>query len=136
MRERVVAFGVAVMMLMQSSITLAQGAQGTANPGVDQWALVKSVPVGEKLTVTLWSSKTVEGRVLSVSDTALQLSRKNRITDLNRGDIQKVHRIFPDSEAPKALGAVGALVGLVSGLVSTVAIGMREGTNRGGAKVG
>lgn len=137
MRRRVVAFGVGVMMLLvQSSVTLVKGAQGTINPSADQWALVKSVPVGEKLTVKLWSGKTVEGRVLSVSDTTLHLSRKNRITDLNQGDIQKVYRIFPDSEAPKALGAVGALVGLVGGILSTVAIGMKEGTNRGGAKVG
>ena len=137
MIRRVVTLGVAVVMLLvQSSVTLVKGAQATVNPSADQWALVKSVPVGEKLTVKLWSGKTVEGRVLSVSDTTLQLSRKNRITDLNQGDIQKVYRIFPDSETPKALGAVGALVGLVGGVVSTVAIGMREGTNRGGARVG
>lgn len=134
MTKRIVAVGVAVMMLLaQSSVALAQGA---TNPSVDQWALVKSVPVGEKLIVKLWSGRTVEGRVLSVSDTTLQVSRKNRITDLDRAEIQKVYRVFPDSEAPKALGAVGALVGLLAGIVSTVAIGMREGTNNGGSRVG
>ena len=133
MTKRIVALGVAVLLLAQSSVTLAQGA---VSPSVDQWALVKSVPVGEKLTVKLWGGKAIEGRVLSASDWALQLSRKNQITDLNRGDIQKVYRVFPDSETPKALGAVGGLVGLVGGILATVAIGMREGTNRGGAKVG
>lgn len=136
MRKRVAALGIAVMLLLTSSVTLTQGAQGTANPSADQWALVKSVPVGEKLTVKLWSGRTIDGRVLSVSDTTLQVSRKNQITDINQAEIQKIYRVFADSEVPKAFGAVGSLVGLVAGILSAVTIGMREGTNNNGARVG
>ena len=135
MRKRIAAFGVAVMLLL-TSLPSVTSAQGTANPSADQWALVKSVPVGEKLTVKLWSGRTINGRVLSVSDTTLQLSRKNQITDMNQAKIQKIYRVFADSEAPKAFGAVGSLVGLVAGILTAVTIGMREGTNNNGARVG
>lgn len=111
--------------------------QESVESDADQWAVVKAVPVGERLVVRLKSGKTVAGRVLNVSDTTVKLTSKNVITDVGKQDAHKIYRVFADADEPKLLGSIGGAVGLVAGIILAVGIGLNERTrNTAGTRIG
>lgn len=98
-------------------------AQATDPVATGMWAGVEKVPPGEKLIVKLKDGKQLKGRLVSVSDTGLTLSRKNKTMDLHREKVQQIFRLMPKS-AGKAI-----LIGVGVGLAAAAAItgGVCEG---------
>ena len=102
--------------LLLSPVTLM--AQTTTN----DWSQVTSMRTGSKLSVKLRNGNKVDGKLSSVSDTAVTLMVKKTSTELKRDDIRTVHLVGGNS-AKKAtlLGlAVGAGVGAASGAIHDV----------------
>lgn len=114
MRMRALAFCLTlIVVLAQLHVVLAQ--ETTAPPR--DWATVAAVPPGEELAVELKSGKTVKGKLSSVSDTRLSLSREIRTTDLDRNNIFRIYRMSGRSGvSPTLIGTgVGAGVGAAAG---------------------
>ena len=97
--------------LLLSPVTLA--AQATTG----DWSRLTSVPTGSKLSVKLKNGNKVDGKLSSVSDTAVTLMVKNTSTELKRDDIRTVHLVGGKSAKKGALiglgvgAGTGALVG-------------------------
>ena len=96
-------------------------AQATAPVATGMWAGVERVPPGEKLLVKLKDGKKLKGRLASVSDTGLTLSRKNKTMDVDREKVQQIFRLMPKSATKSALigagagAAGGSAIGAVAG---------------------
>ena len=95
-------------------------AQATAPVATGMWAGVERVPPGEKLVVKLKDGKKLKGRLVSVSDTGITLSRKNETMDLDRDRVQQIFRLMHKS-ARKAM-LIGVGVGLAIGAGATAGV--------------
>ena len=95
-------------------------AQATAPVATGMWAGVERVPPGEKLVVKLKDGKKLKGRLVSVSDTGITLSRKNATMDLDRDRVQQIFRLMHKS-ARKAM-LIGVGVGLAIGAGATAGV--------------
>jgi hypothetical protein len=106
-----------IAMIARSQIVFAQA---TPTPIKGSWDAVKAVPPGEKVAVRLRNGKTLKGWMISASDTVLTLERKKNNTDVNRGDVLRVHRMVKRSgEKEVLLGfLIGAGVGAVLGVLA------------------
>jgi hypothetical protein len=113
MRIKALAFTLAVIIvLVQSPVVLAQ-----ANVTPREWSKVVATAADEKLEVKLKSGKTVKGKLISVTDSGLTLSHRNKELALNRDEIFRIYRASGKSGvSPTVIGAgVGAGVGLAAG---------------------
>ena len=96
-------------------------AQATDPIATGMWAGVERVPPGEKLLVKLKDGTKLKGRLRSVSDTGLSLSRRNKTMDVDRERVQQIFRLMPKSATKSALigagagAAGGAAIGAVAG---------------------
>ena len=91
-------------------------AQQPTAPG--DWAAVQAVPTGDELIIKLKGGQSERGRLTSVTDTALSITRKNREQTFSRGDISQIYHLRRKAEKAKyaLIGAgVGAAVGAVAG---------------------
>jgi hypothetical protein len=120
---------VAISLLAQSGI-----AQGAADAKLDAWMTVKSLRVGERLLVRLKTSKSVEGRLLQITDEMLRLSRREEILVLKREEVAKIYLLPEDSKEAKTYGAIGGAIGGAVGLLSYIGLGISGG--RGGVVAG
>ena len=114
MRMKALTFCLAlIIILAQSPVILAQEASVPSR----EWTTVMAVAPSEKLEVKLKSGKTVKGKLSSVTDTRLTLSRGKRMIDLNRDDIFRIYRASGKSGvSPTLIGTgVGAGVGAAAG---------------------
>ena len=96
--------------------TPAATAQQPAPPG--DWAAVQAVPTGDELIIKLKDGQSERGRLTSVTDTALSITRKNREQTFGRGNIFQIYHLRRKAEKAKyaLIGAgVGAAVGGVAG---------------------
>jgi hypothetical protein len=117
MRKRMLVLGLAVAFLATQLPVAA--AQDQTTPGTRTWAAVKAIPPGEKLVLTLKSDQTVEGRLGSVTDDGLTLTRGNNTSHLNREDVRQVYRVMAKSPAKSVL--IGAGIGATLGAGGTAA---------------
>jgi hypothetical protein len=102
---------VMALFLFQMNSIAVMARQGAGSAG--EWATVKAIPAGERLSVRLKEGKKLEGRLRGVSDAMLTLDRGNKTIDLNRDSIAKVYRLVKRSTG-KAIArstAIGAGVG-------------------------
>ena len=111
-----------VASLLLPSVTLT--AQ-TATPQTNDWSRLNTVASGSRLAVNLKSGKSVEGKLSSVSDTALSLSVKSKPVDAKREDILSVYQITKKS-ATKA-----TLIGLAVGAGAGAGIGLAGANDNG-----
>lgn len=120
MRMKALAFCLALIIISAQSPVVS--AQETNVPS-REWAAVAAVAPNERLEVKLKSGKTVKGRVSSVTDARLTLSRGRRMINLDRGEIFRVYRVGGKlSVSPTLIGAgVGAGVGAAAGGVIVAA---------------
>lgn len=116
-----------VALLAHSPAVKAQQARGVTS----DWSGVKAIPPGDELVVKLKDGKTVKGRLVSVSDTTLTLSRKNKATELAQGNIFRVYRI-----ALKSGVGSKALIGAGIGAGSGIAVGSLGDDNKAGLMLG
>ncbi len=103
--------------LLLSSVTSAQ----VGNAPTSDWLALNTLTPGSKLSVKLKNGKTVEGKLSSVSDTALSLSVKNKPVDVKREDVLSIHQISKKSATKATLIGlgVGAGAGAVIGAVGS-----------------
>ena len=101
----------------------ASFAQQATDPAAMLWNGVRLVPPGDELSVNLKDGRTVNGRLISSSDTALIISRKDRTTSLDRSDVQKIYRKVPRS------GLTRTQIGTLGGLAGGVAFGAGLSSN-------
>ncbi len=104
-----------VAAILLSSVT-ASAQQSTA-PTSD-WSRLSAVNTGNKLAVKLKSGKTFEGKLSSVSDTALSLTVKGKPVDVKREDVLSVYHLTKKSATKSTLigMGVGAGAGAAIGL--------------------
>lgn len=88
-------------------------AQQSASYG--EWVSVKALLPGDEISIKLKDGKTVRGKLESVTDTALSVTRKkNRAETFNRDDVFQVYQLRGKASKAKyaLIGAgIGAAVG-------------------------
>ena len=94
-------------------------AQTPPAPIIGSWERLKAIPPGDEVRVRLRNGQTLKGRLLSVSDTALTLTRGNITTDVTRGDALRVHRVVLKSAKKATL--IGSGIGAGVGAMTVVA---------------
>jgi hypothetical protein len=110
---KVVAFALIAMIARPQIMS----AQALPTPTRGSWDAVKAVPPGDKVVARLRNGQTLNGRMISASDTVLTLERRKNATDVNRGDVLKVYQLVKKSDNKGALlgfligAGVGALLG-------------------------
>jgi hypothetical protein len=107
----VVAFAL-IAMIARPQIMLAQA---PPTPIRGSWDAVKTIPSGDKVAVRLRSGQTLNGWMISASDTVLTLERKKNTTDVNRGDVLRVYRVVKNSDEKWTL--LGLLIGAGVGVL-------------------
>jgi small nuclear ribonucleoprotein (snRNP)-like protein len=115
MLTRTKQFATSIILLttiLLSTMTVA--AQGS----VSDWSRLNSVAAGTKLSVKLKNGKTVDGKLSSVSDSALSLTVKNAPLELKREEVLTIHEVIKKS-ATKA-----TLIGLGIGAGAGAALGV------------
>jgi hypothetical protein len=105
---KVVAFAL-IAMIARPQIMSAQ-APGAPTRG--SWDAVKAVPPGDKVVARLRNGQTLNGRMISASDTVLTLERRKNATDVNRGDVLKVYRVVKKSNTKGVLLGLGIGIGV------------------------
>ena len=114
-------FTLILVLLASLSLPSVTVAQNTSAPAGD-WSALNAVTSGSKLVVKLKTGQSVEGKLSSVSDTALSLSVKNKPVDLKRDDVLSVYQLRGKS-ATKA-----TLIGMGVGAGAGAAIGAAGGS--------
>ena len=84
-------------------------AQAPPTPIKGSWDAVKAIPPGDKVSVRLRSGQTLIGWMVSASDTVLTLEPRKNSSDVNRGDVLKVHQFV--KKAPTKGCLIGLLIG-------------------------
>jgi hypothetical protein len=102
---KVVAFAL-IAMIARPQIMFAQ-APGAPIRG--SWDLVKAVPPGDKVVARLRNGQTLNGWMISASDTVLTLELRKNSTDVNRGDVLRVYRVVKKSDKKGLI--LGFLIG-------------------------
>ncbi len=105
----VVAFAL-MAMIARPQIMFAQA---PPTPIKGSWDAVKAIPHGDKVAVRLRSGQTLTGWMVSASDTVLTLERRKNSTDVNRGDVLRVHQLVKKSPTKGCL--IGLLIGTTVG---------------------
>ncbi|HEV2663892.1 MAG TPA: hypothetical protein VG324_03230 [Blastocatellia bacterium] len=123
----VVAFGL-MSMLAKPQVAFAQAPPA---PIIGSWEGLKAIPPGDEVRVRLRNGQTLKGRLISVSDTALTLTRGNITTDVTRGDALRVYRVISKSAKRATLIGLGIGAG-VGGLGSGVAAASASGSGEPG----
>ncbi|HEY9435775.1 MAG TPA: hypothetical protein VI260_30315 [Blastocatellia bacterium] len=109
----VVAFAL-MAMIARPQIMFAQA---PPTPIRGSWDAVKTVPSGDKVAVRLRSGQTLNGWIISASDTVLTLELRKNSIDVNRGDVLRVYKVVKRSRIKGVLlglligTSVGALLG-------------------------
>lgn len=100
---------VATLLAVSLVLSVPLRAQTAAN----DWSRLNSVESDSKLSVKLKSGKSIEGRLISASDSTLSMKVKNKTQEIKREDVQTVHRVIGKSVlTPTLLGmGIGAGVG-------------------------
>ena len=108
--KELVLNGALILSLLANPLTLF--GQTAPQRATGSWETVKLVPVGGELVVELKDGNTVKARHAGATDTAVTVSRKNRLLEIPRSTIHRVSiRIKTDKDKPQAIGAgIGAVV--------------------------
>lgn len=128
MKIRVLSTGIACLLfLMNATPTLAK--QRVA-PSSD-WATVKALSVGERLSVRTKEGKKFDGTLSAVSDTNITLVKKSKSIELDAAIVMRVYRVLQKSvgKSTARSAAIGAAVGFGVGAAWGIALGTYEDIN-------
>lgn len=108
---------IATSVTLIASLLLSSTA--TAQTSTD-WSRLNTIESDSKLSVKLKNGKTINGKLSSVSDSALSLTVKKKPVDIRREEVLTVHQVTKKSvAAPTLIGAgAGAGIGAAAGAVS------------------
>ena len=90
-----ISLALVAFILLSTTPLAAQESRGSAN---GDWAALKTVSIGSKLAVKLKNGKSLDGKVISVSETSLTLSGKDKPVELKREDVLSVGVIVLDGK--------------------------------------
>jgi len=109
--KKVVMILVLISSLVFSPIlAMAQGAS------TNDWSAVRNLAVDTKVSVKLKTGKTVEGKLKSVSDSSLTMTRKNSDVEVKRDDIASVYQVVKKSATKATLIGLGLGAGAGAGI--------------------
>lgn len=111
MRKRIAIVSVLLAITLVSS-PLARAQQPTAS---GNWSAVQALAPGDDLVVKLKDGRSVEGKVNSVTDTELSVTRNNKSETFGRDRVFQVYERKRKSEKGK-YAAIGAGIGAGTGL--------------------
>jgi hypothetical protein len=125
-------FTLAINYLLVALLAISANAVAqTATQNDPAWESVKVLPYGEPLTVKLKGGTTVDGTMISVSETNLKMYKAEQsptsgiiyedIVDLKKEDILNVYRI--EKKSGKKWVFIGAIVGAAAGAATGAAMG-------------
>ena len=94
------------------------------------WAAVIAQQAGTRLSVKMKTGETVQGKISSVSSSALTLLKGNSLVDLDRAGIKKVYRVGGSQVGKSTL--VGLGVGTGAGVVIGSVVAATDGPTESG----
>jgi len=114
------------LILVTSCSTIVFAGQGASTQPTADWAAIKAVPSGDKLSVKLKNGQTVEGKFASSSNDAVSLSVNGKPMDLKRDEVSSVHHLVRKSATQ------ATLIGLAVGAGGGTAIGLAGSSGNDG----
>jgi hypothetical protein len=128
-------FTLAISYFLAALLTISLTAAAQTDPA---WDEVKAMPYGEPLTVKLKGGTTVDGTMISASDTNLKMYKTEEsptsgivyedIVNIKKEDILNVYRI--EKKSGKKWMFIGAAVGAVAGVAAGAVLGSLSGNCR------
>jgi hypothetical protein len=135
MNKFTLAINYLLVVLLTISSTVAAQPAAQNDPA---WDAVKAMPYGEPLTVKLKGETTVDGTIISASDTNLKMYKTEQspisgivyedIVDIKKEDILNVYRI--EKKSGKKWMFIGAAVGVAAGVATGAALSSMGGNCR------
>jgi hypothetical protein len=107
-----VAIVVAFALIVMISRPQVAFTQAPTAPIRGSWDAVKAVPPGDQVVARLRNGRSLNGWMISASDTVLTLERRNNATDVNRGDLLRVYRVVSKSDTKGVLLGLGIGMGV------------------------
>jgi|SRR5262245_30712687 len=87
----------------------------------DNWEAVKSIPVGDEITVETRDGKRFKGRMSNITGTTLTFSLKNRQVSLDQPEIKKIYRqVTGGSRAKNSLLGTAIGTGIGAGIAAFI----------------
>lgn len=111
-RKRLAISLVLAALLALPPVALAQ--EATAQ--TQEWSNLKTITPGSKLDVRLKNKKRVKGKLISISDTALSLSDRDKPAEINQDDVLSVHQMSGMTAKKATLIGTGAGAAIGAGL--------------------
>ena len=93
---------------------LSSAAQNSSS--TSDWEALRSVSADTKIAIKLKTGKTIEGKLLTVSDSSITLSRNNTSTEIKREEVKSVHQVIKKSATAGTLIGLGVGAGAGAGL--------------------
>jgi len=90
-----------------------------AQTAVNDWSSLSRIETGARLSIKTKSGKSVDGNLNSMSDSAISVQVKKVTVEIQRQDVQTIHRVVKKSAMPATLigagvgAGAGALVGAI-----------------------
>ena len=102
----VLTIGLITSILLAPVTSLAQNVASTSD-----WSALRNIPADSKVSVKLKTGKSVDGKLLSVSDSSITLSRNNSSMEIKREDVKSVHLVIKKAATPATLIGLGVGAG-------------------------
>ena len=87
----------------------------------NDWAALRNIPADSKVTVKLKTGKSVDGKLLNVSDSSITLSRNKSSMEIKREDVKSVYQVIKKSATPATLIGLGVGAGAGAALGAVAA---------------
>jgi hypothetical protein len=107
---------ITVILVLISSLVLSPVLAMAQGSSSSDWSSVRNLAVDTKVSVKLKTGKTVEGKVKTVSDSSLTLTRKNSPIEIQRDDIASVYQVVKKSATKATLIGLGVGAGVGAGI--------------------
>jgi hypothetical protein len=123
MRVRTNRLTISIALLTSLLLSPVGLAGQTPNAPTGDWSRLSAVTAGSKLSVKQKNGKTVEGKLIAVSDAGLSLSVKGKPVDVKREEVSSV------SQTTRKSATKATLIGLGVGAGAGAGIGLAGSNN-------
>ena len=130
---KIKALALCALLLVTTTNPTLLLAQGMPETRVGAWADVQKIPPGDELEVKLKNERTIKGRVSTITDTKLALTRDGKTTDIDRAEVFRIKRVVPKSTAKSTL--IGAGTGAAGGAALAAIALATDGSSGDGAEL-
>lgn len=116
MRVRRKRLTISIALLTSLLLSPVGVAGQTPNAPLGDWSRLNSVTTGSKLSVKQKNGKTVEGKLIAVSDSGLSLTVNGKSVDVKREDVSSVSQTTKKSATKATLIGLGVGAGAGAGI--------------------